>query len=295
MALVAKERANSRTASRRDGQQQLSRTWVVYEDTGASQPTINEFIEAVSQLVGTAGAVYGREHPESPVNGIRFYATDVSTELVGESGRVCHVTWAYRPVSVTLGLLDAGDPGAVDFDEFTASHTFEFLDFYRAPHVLTDYEPLDTEPGVVGDSGSLKPGKPDIKGMPIDGGGIPGSVASLVATIDYTVNLAGSVIGANRSAWLGVIGRRSNSAVLGGVAGAALYLGHNIVRIDAGLYQVTHRFSIDEYSHRRQAAATDTEGNIATGPDPVTGGKVALRVYWVQPFPYTADFSILGI
>jgi hypothetical protein len=92
-------------------------------------------------------------------------------------------------------------------------------------------------------------------------------------------------------------------------AGKLLYLGMDMTRVNVNLYEVTHRFLADGYFHARQQVwRLPGEGKPQVGADGLTidttqpgealganyNGKGA-PVHWIQPYPFAALFTQLGI
>ena len=100
--------------------------------------------------------------------------------------------------------------------------------------------------------------------------------------------------------WVFITGKRNENLVNFSGAlfptGMLLYDGPNIDQLDVEKFQVTHRFVADERNHLRQMAERDVDGQIKRDEEVATQEDwKASTVFWVQPFPETADFSRLRI
>lgn len=134
------------------------------------------------------------------------------------------------------------------------------------------------------------PATTDIGGTRIDTGGDP--VSHLVPRQELRVtNYLSSV---PYDTYAAVVGKRNSATFLGKPAGYLLYRGTTDTRVGLNRYEVTHEFVYDGLAHLRQKPKLDQDRQPIIELD---GGGIprAKHVFWVQPFPNTADFSTLGI
>jgi hypothetical protein len=137
----------------------------------------------------------------------------------------------------------------------------------------------------------LDPPETDIGGTAKDSNGKPKSQILGVQTFSITNVIQGRP---NYALYRNMTGQRNSAVFQSGAIGYWCFLGAKCSRVGVSTYSVTWDFAYDPWGHCRQVPkvnpATEEVQTIA-----VSGVSRAELVYWVQPIPYLANFSTLGI
>lgn len=150
----------------------------------------------------------------------------------------------------------------------------------------------------------------DIGGKPVDDAGKPVNKPHLVGNFQITRTVQGLDVRGIES----VLNRRNSTVFFGIVPGVLLFTGISFNEVQPGLFTTTFNFAIDGWFHLRQVAKRDQDskpilrtiavddplaipvppGQMNPATDPGFG-RIADKVYWEQPFPLVADFSVLRL
>lgn len=204
---------------------------------------------------------------------LEVYAVTYDFQFIPNSNGVWRVEFAYQAGSGGTPPPDRvpSEPGYL---QISMDYGAVFKDFWRS-------------------SPNLNPGAGnDIGGVRIDTGGVPTSV--LVAqhrlVIDETVptwKVEDSTARARNS-----VGTRNSSSFFGAASGTLLYEGCSARRTTLAAFSLTHKFLYDEYGHQIQQPRLNSQRQVECISS--SGFLHATWVRWVQPFPFTTNFSQLS-
>lgn len=222
-----------------------------------------------SQVVPAKGDSY----PELP----GLIAKDFTISPVAGQSDVYEITWTYEMFSTEFLAAPEVDPperlpNEIDYVELSSEIRTEFQLAWR----------LDpTTPSL----GEPDPDQ-DIGGDPVDAGGNPTSIQRRRMELVLTETVA--------SVDFGLIGRytfnRNSKTFLGAVPGRVLYRGASVRRTGVNVFTIAHSFVDDQFYHLEQQPLVDQNG---VPMDNDSDGH-ADEVYYIQPFPQTADFNGLS-
>ena len=244
-----------------------SRTFFAYDDSD-NQPS------PVDILDDAAMPAIGQNHPDVPNLVADTYTMTPSPERPG----AWEVQWQYIPASQFIP-----DSGPLEIPDEAAA-----------------FIPIDITAGVTLVDGWR--GRPDVSVGPVNdpsyglsindigGGEIHAKgEAVTIPVVTWEIKITETIVTGSLTieGLLHRAGKRNASPWLGAGAGYVLYVGSNITRTAAGVYQVDHTFAWDKWKHKRQQPARRPDGT------PDWNATDGLEVYWVQPFPDTVDFGFL--
>ncbi len=238
----------------------------------------------------------GSPHPDN----FNLKATTYEARSISQgTSYVYEVTWDYE-------FQNPFDPGTDDPDDPTEfrqeSTEIEsiWVDAWRADGSTVGSGFALTPPQLVPNTGEFVFDAPtgivtdDIAGNPIDSRGEPTSAAVRVVRKSITINVAGEP---PEQLYYLLVGRRNDSDYAGFVTGSLLYVGPDIQQIGPELYQVRHQFVADEFFHARQQVwrLDNNTPSIGKAYGSVIYQFSGYPVYWVHPYPLTANFGLLAI
>jgi hypothetical protein len=261
MAQTVYEQLQSRNLSVSGGKVTGSRVFHVWDEFAAiTSPAAIEF--------GANGMpAKGDLFPEES----NVYAITYAVDPLGDGANTWKVTWQYG-----RNTLSANDTGYV---ERTVNTQAVFRDVYRV-NVPNGYNGN-------GSNGA------NIGGTSVDSGGNPTSLLSLVITIGLVETVLEPTVSGRLQTIATMIGKRNNSQFEGFATGTLLYKGANSSRVGTGLFSISHEFEFRNDFHMVQQPRRTSQGDVMIGFTP-TLGFVAAHVFFVQPFPETANFNLLS-
>lgn len=261
MPQTVHEQLQSRSLSVSGGKISGSRTFHVWDDgSPITQP--------VAIALGSNGM---------PAKGDLFpgetgvYAISYTADPLGDGANTWRVTWNYGP-----NILSPSDLGYV---ERTISTQAAFFDVYRV-----------NVPSAFGGNGS---NGLDIGGISIDSGGNPTSTIFLVMSLGLVENVREDTVPTRLATIASMVGKRNSNTFEGFAAGVLVYKGANSSRIGTGLFALSHDFEFRNDYHMVQQPRRNSQGDVILARS-TTLGFVASHVYFVQPFPQTANFNLLS-
>lgn len=261
MAQTVYEQLQSRNISVSGGKVTGSRVFHVWDD---SAPITNP---AAIELGANGMPAKGDLFPgESGV-----YAITYTADPLGDGANTWKVTWQYG-----RNTLSANDPSYV---ERTVNTQAVFRDVYRV-----------NVPSAFGGNGS---NGQNIGGTSVDSGGNAVSLASLNITIGLVETVLEPTVASRLQTISTMVGKRNSSQFEGFAAGVLLYKGANSSRVGTGLFSISHEFEFRNDYHMIQKPRTTSQGDVLLEFNP-TVGFVAAHVFFVQPFPETANFNLLS-
>lgn len=272
MALVVYEQQETRSDSFADGRETGTRKFRVYDD--ATQITTTETIRKA--FGGGSLPAIGDEFPGSTT----MFARSFSITHVPDSLGLWEVEFSYENV-------EPGEyqPQEIGYTEISIEYAAEFRLLWRSdPGLLIPSFGTPTTPGT--DPGTCQ-------GTPIDAAGDPTSVLVRSSTITITETVAASTM-ADRSLRIRALrGTRNLTQFQGAAIGQVLYLGAGASRVSLDKFQITHRFSQDQYMHLIQSPVKGPDSQVLL-KESSPGILTARGVNWRQPFPTFGEFNLLS-
>lgn len=261
MPQTVHEQLQSRSLSVSGGKISGSRTFHVWDDGSP-----------ITQPVAIALGANGM-----PAKGDLFpgetgvYAISYTADPLGDGANTWRVTWNYGPNTIS--------PTELGYVERTVTTQSMFRDVYRV-----------NVPGNYGGNGS---NGSDIGGISIDSGGNPTSHISLSISVALVETVLETTVSSRLQTLSSMVGKRNSSQFEGFAAGTLLYKGANSSRIGTGLFSISHEFEFRNDYHMMQQPKKTSQGDVILSFSN-TFGYVAAHVYFVQPFPSTANFNLLS-
>lgn len=273
MALIASE--ISRTLSQGTDEPSGQREFLVFEDDSTEPaPTLFEAVQS------TGVRLYNQDDP--PVLGnLLPLEFNVKTDLEGPNKFI--VTWKYGLETIqpdtTGGESNPGDPGFIDFS------------IVQRPVAIDSWRT-----GAFNQTGTGSLEK-DIVGTPADSAGEP--ITTFVTQQDLQIQVRSSNFNdIPISTSLALLGKRNSFTFFGAPAGFLLYTGLSTQRDGVNSYNTTFTFTFDSLAHRRQQPQRTSTGEVdqeVKNQGTANEKRAAKTVHLIQPFPFTADFSSLGL
>jgi hypothetical protein len=261
MPQTVHEQLQSRSLSVSGGRISGSRTFHVYDDSSPiTQPVA---IQLGANGMPAKGDLFPGE--------TSVYAISYTADPLGDGANTWRVTWTYGP-----NILSPSDIGYV---ERTVSTQGAFFDVYRV-NVPSSW-------GGNGSNGS------DIGGTSVDSGGNPTSTIFLVITLGLVENVLENTVPGRLQTIATMVGKRNSQTFEGFAAGTLVYKGANSSRIGTGLFALSHQFEFRNDYHMVQQPRRNSQNDVILASSPSLG-FVAQTVYFVQPFPQTANFNLLS-
>jgi hypothetical protein len=261
MAQIVYEQLQSRALSVSGGRITGTRTFHVWDDSSAITQPVQ------IQLGANGMPAKGDLFPgESGVYAISYNATPL-----GDGVGTWTVTWSYG--------ANASSPTTIGYVERTSSTDAVFRDVYRV-NVPNSY------------NGNGSNGQ-DIGGASVDSGGNPTSFLSLVISLGLVETVSEADVSSRLITSASVVGKRNSEIFEGFAAGTLIYKGFKSSRIGVGLFSLDHVFEFRNDYHMVQQPRRSTQGDVYLQSSPQYG-VVAGHVYFVQPFPETANFNLLS-
>jgi hypothetical protein len=261
MAQTVHEQLVSRNLSISGGKITGTRVFVVWDDAAAitepSQITLGaNGMPAAGDLFPGETTVYALSHTIDPL---------------GDGKATWRVTWQYGP--------STNPPSDLGYVERTTSTGFQFLDVYRL-NVPSAY-------GGNGSNGS------NIGGTPVDAGGDPTTIRTVVVTLQISENIRDFQMPGRLATIAEAVGKRNSATFEGFAAGTLVYSGNDSSRVNVNLFRLTHRFEYRADFHMQQVPRKNSQGDVSMTFSPQYGFH-AETVAFVQPFPQTYDFNTIS-
>ena len=279
MAYVVKESIEAhKLGIHRDGGLSGTREFILISDVAVTLAEVGVSIITGLPKLGDLFPVGTATVPYPPAcDGIDFAFVDAGNSA-SAFGLVIRVTCEYHEKTAA----PADDGGRPDEPGYIATST----DFSVA--IVDMYRLIDPPAGTIA---LLNPPETDIGGTAKDSNGKPKSQILGVQTFSITNVINGRP---NYQLYRNMTGQRNSAVFQSGAIGYWAFLGAKCQRVGVSTYSVTWDFAYDPWGHCRQVPkvnpATEEVQTIA-----VSGVSRAELVYWVQPIPYLANFSTLGI
>tara|TARA_Y100001973_G_scaffold84705_1_gene126075 strand:+ start:1016 stop:1846 length:831 start_codon:yes stop_codon:yes gene_type:complete len=269
MSVVVKELMDSSSVSYSNGSyRKATREFLVYESSDNALDVSDVLANPDIPDVGYMG-VQGEFHPSLP----DLTAQEASIAQLSDKTNAYRVTITYN--RIRIWGPDNNMPG---YMELTTSTSAEFREVWRLnPDIGRIDNPIDV----------------DIAGTAIDVKGEPVSRSFSQTTLQIQHVIEGNF----PLSFLTSMAGKRNASVWGPFpAGTILYEGTDGATLGIGRRRLTHTFHYDSNYHLRQVSVPDFASGTAINAGSETAyALAAYPVFFRQPFPETAEFTLFGV